>query len=133
MPIIKAKDLLYGRLRSPDLDAEEEFLTHFGMYKVARTNNALYMRGTGSTPFLHVNEKGEPVTWSFEGGSPSQLVALGWSKDKPRIGEKVEVGFRPLRDGSHGGQLMSVKLPSGDRLCSNRGCGDGTGTVLGPL
>ena len=79
-----------------------------------------------------VNDKGEAVTWSFEGGSPSQLVALGWSKDKPRIGEAVEVGFRPLKDGSHGGQLMSVKLPGGDRLCSNRGCGDGTGQILGP-
>ena len=77
-----------------------------------------------------VNDKGEAVTWSFEGGSPSQLVALGWSKDKPRIGEAVEVGFRPLKDGSHGGQLMSVKLPGGDRICSNRGCGDGTGTIL---
>ena len=64
------------------------------------------------------NDKGEAVTWSFEGGSPSQLVRLGWSKDKPRIGDKIDVGFRPLRDGSHGGQLMSVKFSAGDRLCS---------------
>ena len=75
-----------------------------------------------------VNDKGEAVTWSFEGGSPSQLVALGWSKDKPRIGEAVEVGFRPLKDGSHGGQLMSVKLPGGDRLCSNRRRSRGSST-----
>ena len=77
-----------------------------------------------------VNDKGEAMTWSFEGGSPSQLVRLGWTKDKPRTGDKIEVGFRPLKDGSHGGQLMSVKLPGGDRICSNRGCGDGTGTIL---
>ena len=77
-----------------------------------------------------VNDKGEASTWSFEAGSVAQLVRLGWSKDSFKVGDKVEVGFRPLKDGSRGGQLMSVKLPSGQKLCSNRGCGDGTGTVL---
>ena len=77
-----------------------------------------------------VNDKGDASTWAFEGGSPSQLVSLGWLKDSFKIGVKVEVGFRPMKDGSRGGQLMSVKLASGQRLCSNRGCGDGTGTVL---
>jgi len=76
------------------------------------------------------NDKGDVLTWSFEGGSPSQLVRLGWSKDNFRVGDKVEVGFRPMKDGSRGGQLMSVKFSSGQRLCSNRGCGDGTGDVL---
>jgi len=83
--------------------------------------------------WLHVaivNDKGEASTWSFEGGSPTQLVRLGWSRDDIKIEEKVEVGFRPMKDGSRGGQLMSVKLANGQRLCSNRGCGDGTGTVL---
>ena len=76
-----------------------------------------------------VNDKGDAATWSFEGGSVAQLVALGW-KDSFKDGDKVEVGFRPMKDGSRGGQLMSVKFSSGQRVCSNRGCGDGTGTVL---
>jgi hypothetical protein len=46
MPVIKAFDLAYGRLRSPDLDKQEEFLTDFGMVRADRTKNALYMRGT---------------------------------------------------------------------------------------
>jgi uncharacterized protein DUF6152 len=86
--------------------------------------------------WLHVaiiNDKGDASTWSFEGGSPTQLVRLGWSKDDFKIGEKVEVGFRPMKDGSRGGQLMSVKLASGQKLCSNRGCGDGSGAVLAPF
>jgi hypothetical protein len=85
------------------------------------------MRGSTSNV---ANEAGNVATWSFEGGSPSQLVKLGWSTKDLREGDKVEVGFRPLKDGSRGGQLMSVKLPTGQRLCSNRGCGDGTGTIL---
>ena len=31
MPAIKVQDLAYVRLRAPDLDAMEEFLTHFGL------------------------------------------------------------------------------------------------------
>jgi hypothetical protein len=77
-----------------------------------------------------VNDKGDPVTWSFEGGSPSELVSLGWAPDHPRVGEAIEVGFRPMKDGSRGGQLMSVKFPNGQKVCSNRGCGDGTGQVV---
>ena len=84
--------------------------------------------------WLHVitaTDKGD-ATWSFEGGSVNQLVSLGW-KDSVRPGDKVEVGFYRMKDGSRGGQLMNIKLPSGQKLCSNRGCGDGTGSVLAPF
>ncbi len=60
MPVIKAYDLAYGRLRSPDLDKQEEFLTDFGMVRAERTKNALYMRGTDAPHHLHVTELGEP-------------------------------------------------------------------------
>ena len=36
MPLIKVTDLAYGRLRAPDLDLAEEFLTQFGMVRAAR-------------------------------------------------------------------------------------------------
>jgi Family of unknown function (DUF6152) len=111
----------------------------FAMFDQSKT---LYLSGTvkqfefvNPHAWLHVNfanDKGETLTWSFEGGSPSQLVKLGWMKDNFKAGDKVEVGYRPMKDGSRGGQLMSVKFPDGDKVCSNRGCGDGTGTVLGP-
>ena len=77
-----------------------------------------------------INNKGDAETWSFEGGSVPQLLRLGWSKDSFKIGDEVAVGYRPMKDGSHGGQLMSVTFANGQRVCSNRGCGDGTGTVL---
>jgi uncharacterized protein DUF6152 len=103
----------------------------------------LYMSGTvkqfelvNPHTWLHLavtNDKGDVSTWSFEAGSVLQLATLGWSKDSFRIDDKVEVGFRPMKDGSRGGQLMSVKLASGQKLCSNRGCGDGSGTVLAPF
>ncbi|HEY4408044.1 MAG TPA: DUF6152 family protein [Xanthobacteraceae bacterium] len=85
--------------------------------------------------WLHLaimDDKGEVSTWSFEGGSVVQLVRLGWSKDGFKPGDAVEIGFRPMKDGSRGGQIMSVLPANGHKVCSNRGCGDGSGEVLAP-
>jgi len=111
-------------------------------FAVFDQSKMLYMSGTvkqfelvNPHAWLHLaiaNDKGDVSTWSFEGGSVSQLVSLGW-KDSFRTGDRIEVGFRPMKDGSRGGQLMSVTLASGQKLCSNRGCGDGTGAVLAPF
>lgn len=60
MPRVKVADIAYGRLRSPDLDVAEEFLTNFGMVRAARTKSALYMRGTDPAHHIHVTELGEP-------------------------------------------------------------------------
>jgi hypothetical protein len=77
-----------------------------------------------------VNDKGDPAAWTFEGGSSTQMVRLGWTKEIVKAGDKVEIGFRPMRDGSRGGQLMTIKFADGKKICSHRGCGDGTGTML---
>ena len=58
MALIKVKDLAYVRLRAPVLDVQEEFLTHFGLTRAARTPNALYMRGTGPRHHLHHRRHG---------------------------------------------------------------------------
>ena len=65
MAVIKVRDLAYGRLRSPDLDAQEEFLTAFGMARAARTPTALYMRGTDAVHHIHITEKGDPAFIGF--------------------------------------------------------------------
>ena len=65
MAVVKVRDLAYARLRSPDLDAQEEFLTAFGMVRAARTPTALYMRGTDAAHHIHVTEKGDPRFTGF--------------------------------------------------------------------
>lgn len=75
--------------------------------------------------WLHVtmaDDRGREAVWSFEAGSPLQLTQLGWKPDGFRAGAKVEVGFRPMKDGSRGGQLMNVTPAGGQKVCSNRGC-----------
>jgi len=76
--------------------------------------------------WLHVDftdEDGTVRTWSFEGGNIGQLAQLGWRLDDFAPGTEITVGFRPMKDGSRGGQLMSATLPDGRQVCSNRGCG----------
>ena len=65
MAVIKVRDLAYARLQSPDLDAQEEFLTAFGMVRAARTPTALYMRGTDPAHHIHVTELGDPKFVGF--------------------------------------------------------------------
>ncbi len=58
---IKIHDIAYPRLRCPDLDAMETFLTDFGLVRAARTDKALYMRGTGPAHHIHITEQGDPA------------------------------------------------------------------------
>ncbi|MEP4377434.1 MAG: catechol 1,2-dioxygenase [Alphaproteobacteria bacterium] len=77
-PIIKVADLEWGRIRSPDLDVQEEFLTNFGMITVERTNDKLFMRGTGASHHIHVTEKGDPgfISLAFRAVSEDDLHKL---------------------------------------------------------
>lgn len=69
---VKVAGIAYGRLRSPDLDVAEAFLTDFGLAKVERTPTTLYMRGTGPMHHIHVTELGDP-----------RYLSLGWQASDP--------------------------------------------------
>src|SRR5262249_12574312 len=101
MALIKVTDLAYGRLRSPDLDVAEEFLTRFGMVRAARTNTALYMRGTDPDHHIHVTEKGEPrfLGFAYEAASEDDLARIAQTPgasaveaiDEPGGGKRVRL------------------------------------------
>ncbi|HXM85243.1 MAG TPA: VOC family protein, partial [Stellaceae bacterium] len=68
MSSVKVHDFLWGRLRSPDLDQAEEFLTDFGLVRAARTKDKLFMRGTDPVHHIHITELG-----------PSKFVGFGYT------------------------------------------------------
>ena len=73
--------------------------------------------------WLHLtvtDESGGSVTWSFEGSSLRNLLSIGWTADAVKAGDQIEIGFYPLKDGARGGQIRTVVLPDGKRLCSGR-------------
>ncbi len=103
---LKIKDIAYGRLRAPDLDVMEEFLTNFGLVRAARTPKALYMRGTDPSHHLHVTELGDP-----------KFVSLGWhagSEEALKAATKIPgaSGIENI-DEPGGGKRVRVKEPNG--------------------
>jgi hypothetical protein len=59
--------------------------------------------------------------WTIEALSPNVLSRAGWKKNSLAAGEKVTVLINPLRDGTHGGNLISVTLPDGVTLGGGAG------------
>jgi catechol 2,3-dioxygenase-like lactoylglutathione lyase family enzyme len=103
--MIKADDIAFVRFAAPDLDKMEAFLTDFGLVRAHRDANALYMRGLGPDPYLHVTHKGEPgfAGVAFKAKSLDDLNAFAKSQDA-----KVET-----LDGPGGGKVARLKDPDG--------------------
>lgn len=106
MPFVKATDIAYARLQSPDLDLAERFLTDFGMVRAARTSNALYMRGTGPDHHIHVTHLGEPrfLGLAFHVASEDDLKRFARAPGAGGIESLDEPG---------GGRRVRVKDPHG--------------------
>ncbi len=109
MALIKVKDLAYGRLRAPDLDVMEDFLTHFGMIRAARTPTALYMRGSDPAHHIHVTEKGEPafVGFAYYAAAEADLQRVAKAPGASAV-EKI--------DEPGGGQRVRLKEPNGYQI-----------------
>jgi len=109
MAVIKVRDLAYGRLRAPDLDVMEEFLTHFGMIRSARTPDALYMRGTDPTHHIHITEKGDPrfLAFGYYAASEEDLERLARTPGASAV-EKI--------DEPGGGKRVRLREPNGYQI-----------------
>lgn len=100
--------IAYVRLGAPDLDVQEKFLLDFGLVRVHRDENRLYMRGLAGSPFIHVTERGE-----------SGVIAVGYDvhPDVPlaslqeRFGATVEDIAEP-----GGGKRLCIKDPNGQTV-----------------
>jgi catechol 2,3-dioxygenase-like lactoylglutathione lyase family enzyme len=109
MPVIKVTDLAYGRLKAPDLDVMEEFLTHFGLIRSARTPTALYMRGTDERHHLHVTEKGDPgfVGFAYHAASEDDLARVARAPGASTVEPIDEPG---------GGKRVRLREPNGYQI-----------------
>lgn len=58
--MIKVSDVAWVRFTAPDLDEMERFGRDFGLARAARTEKALYLRGTDPEPWIHFTERGAP-------------------------------------------------------------------------
>jgi hypothetical protein len=86
----------------------------FGRYDMAKqvAIEGQVVRFEWSNPhcwlFVDVEGKdGKRVTHGFEMSSVGEMLRRGWVKTSLKAGERVKVDYRPLRDGTPGGLLMS--------------------------
>lgn len=107
--MIRVNDLAYVRFRAPDLEKMEAFLTDFGMVRAARTETALYMRGSDPRHHLHVTELGDPafVGVGLEAETAADLAVIAGAPGASAIEPTGEPG---------GGQRVRLLDPNGIRL-----------------
>ena len=109
MAHIKVTDMAYGRLKAPDLDVMEEFLTRFGMARSERTPTALYMRGTDAPHHIHITEKGDPKFVGFAYYAPSE-------DDLNRLAKAPGASAVEAIDEPGGGKRVRLTEPNGYQI-----------------
>jgi catechol 2,3-dioxygenase-like lactoylglutathione lyase family enzyme len=107
-PIIKVHDLAFPRFQSPDLDRMEAFLADFGMQRSARTEQALYMRGTDAAHHVHVTHLGAPAFLGLAFHAASRA-------DLQRLADAVGGAVEPL-DEPGGGAVVRLRDPDGRQV-----------------
>ncbi|HTK36169.1 MAG TPA: DUF6152 family protein [Caulobacteraceae bacterium] len=63
--------------------------------------------------------QGKEREWSLETGGPGQMARAGWQANTVTPGDKLTALIHPMKEGSYGGQLVSVKLANGQTLESH--------------
>ena len=69
------------------------------------------------------NDKGEPVHWSAELGSPSALSLIGWSKTSLTPGDVITVYIHQAKTKNPVGRIDHVVLADGSQLRDSGGGG----------
>ena len=57
-PVVKANALLYVHFERPDLNRARDYLVDFGLLVVSQGEDELFLRGTGSTPYIYRVSRG---------------------------------------------------------------------------
>jgi hypothetical protein len=73
------------------------------------------------------DDKGEPVHWSAELGSPSALGLIGWSKTSLSPGDVITVYVHQAKTKNPVGRIDHIVLADGSQLRDSAGGGDAGG------
>ena len=57
-PAVKANALLYAHFERPDLNRARDYLVDFGLSVAAQSEDDLFLRGAGSTPYIYRVSRG---------------------------------------------------------------------------
>ncbi len=105
-PLCKVNDLLFLRFELEDLEAQKEYLGHFGMQLAHETEDTIYYRGTGIQPYCYVAHRGTSNRYlgaAFFPDSAEQLDQLAAG-----IGADIIDSMEPA-----GGRCVKLTDPDG--------------------
>ncbi|MBK5288644.1 MAG: VOC family protein [Acidimicrobiia bacterium] len=102
--MIRVGDVAFPRFQAPDLDVMETFLETFGMTRAARTDDALFMRGTDADHHVHVTHRGDPA-----------FLGLAFAATRDDLDILAEATGRPVErlDEPGGGDVVRLHDPDG--------------------
>ena len=117
---LRAVCLCATALLMPSLASAHHSFAMFDAEKtITLTGTVKEFEWTNPHMWLYVmapDASGKVVEYPLEMQGPGQSVKNGWKQDSVKPGDKVTVDIHPLRTGARGGQLLSVTLPSGQKL-----------------
>jgi catechol 2,3-dioxygenase-like lactoylglutathione lyase family enzyme len=112
---IQLRDVAYTAYQVPDLDVMERYLTDFGMMRSARTDTALFMRGTGANHHIHVSRLGS---------SPKYLGGAFKVSEREELEKAARVPgasvIAPIADPG-GGERVTLTTPNGHTIWIEHG------------
>jgi hypothetical protein len=116
------KARLFGLMAAAAALASGPALAHHSFAMFDRDKNVTLngtvkeFQWTNPHSWIQVNvpdASGALVEWSIECGSPNMLARQGWKSSVLKPGDKVAVLIHPMKDGTHGGSMVSVTLDDG--------------------
>lgn len=115
MARVKLDWVAYASYQVTDLDLMERFLIDFGMMRSARTETALFMRGTGSNHHIHVSRLG--ATSKFLGAAFSVAT-----RDQLELAATIP-GASPIEvvKDPGGGERVTLTTPNGHSIWIEHG------------
>ncbi len=107
---IKVADMACARVRVPDLDVAEQFLTDFGLITVGRFDSKLFMRGAGRAHHIYIAEQGEPglIGFAFQAKCAADL-------ERAAALPGAESGVEDIGEPG-GGQRVRLREPNGYQI-----------------
>ena len=102
------------------LQAHHSFAMFDTTNRITLTGTVTQFQWTNPHAFVEmdVTAAGATQHWSIELNSPNNLKRQGWTRTALKRGDRISLRMNPLRDGSHGGLFLDVRLPDGRTLDS---------------
>ena len=113
-PAVKANALLYAHFERPDLNRARGYLVDFGLLVVSQGEGELFLRGTGSTPYIYRVTRGDAARFIGFGLSVSSADDLETLAKASR--RSVEAA-----DGPGGGFVVRLVDPLGVAVSVHHG------------